>query len=330
MSELAASVVIPTHERRPSLQALLHALTRQTVQASRFEVVVIIDGSEDGTQEAVASLRVPYTLRAVWQPCAGRGSACNAGIRLARGRIVVLLDDDMEPTTGWLAAHLKEHEFNAPAGIIGAAPPSMPAGASGAARYLARKFERLLRTLEDAGRELRLRDFYAGNFSIDRPTIEAVGLFDEEFAAYGNEDLDLFARLRAAGVPVRYSAAACALQRFDKELRTIAQDHVAKGRTAIQLARKHPSLTAELKLARRLDPPWYVRFPRDAALAASDRNPEIVRHVIAAAAAAERALGALPDAWYAHLFGFCYWVGARDASSEPNGAEAAVTTPTPI
>ena len=54
------SVVIPTYQRRDSLLRLLASLTTQTLPASAYEVIAVVDGSTDGTAEAARGLVVPY------------------------------------------------------------------------------------------------------------------------------------------------------------------------------------------------------------------------------------------------------------------------------
>ena len=57
------SVVIPTHQRRASLERALRALSRQALAPHEYEVIVAIDGSTDGTRESVEAMRTPYALR---------------------------------------------------------------------------------------------------------------------------------------------------------------------------------------------------------------------------------------------------------------------------
>ena len=64
------SVVTPTYNRKESLRRTLAALERQTVDPKRFEVVVIDDGSKDGTPEAFRDAKYPFSLRLV--ACLGR------------------------------------------------------------------------------------------------------------------------------------------------------------------------------------------------------------------------------------------------------------------
>ncbi|NTW02976.1 MAG: glycosyltransferase, partial [Oscillochloris sp.] len=67
----SVSIVIPTRNRCAALQATLMALAQQTVPADEIEVLVVADGSTDGTIPMVRGLRVPYTLRLLEQPARG-------------------------------------------------------------------------------------------------------------------------------------------------------------------------------------------------------------------------------------------------------------------
>ena len=60
---LRVSVVVPTHNRKDKLLACLDALARQSILPQEFEVVVVDDGSTDGTQEALQDRRFPFALR---------------------------------------------------------------------------------------------------------------------------------------------------------------------------------------------------------------------------------------------------------------------------
>ena len=77
------SVIIPTYNRKESLLRTLNALNRQTFPSERFEVVVISDGSTDGTPAAIAEVAMGFTLRFVEQANQGPSVARNHGARLA-------------------------------------------------------------------------------------------------------------------------------------------------------------------------------------------------------------------------------------------------------
>ena len=194
------SVIIPTFQRKVLLERALRALTMQTIPPANYEVIVSIDGSEDGTQELVAGFQAPYALRGIWQSHRGRAAACNAGIYAAAGELLVLLDDDMEPLPACLENHAVAHPADSRYGVMGAVPLRLDSASSPVAAYIGNKFNQHLVKLSQPGYRLMLRDFYSGNFSIQREVLLMVGGFDETFRIYGNEDLELSVRLTRAAV----------------------------------------------------------------------------------------------------------------------------------
>ena len=241
------SVVIPTYRRCASLRRLLVALTRQTLSPEAYEVLVSIDGSEDGTREMVSEFAAPYRLRGIWHPNAGRASACNQGIRAAEAELLVILDDDMEPSKDFLAAHLEAHRRAAGEGhkeicLLGAVPIRFDRTSPPVVQMVGAKYAEHMKKLSQAEYRIKMRDFYTGNASIRRDTLLSAGGFDSDFKVYGHEDLELFLRLSSAGIPVIYSTQALAYQHFEKGFAAMVQDRIAAGRTAIQLAGKYPSV----------------------------------------------------------------------------------------
>jgi hypothetical protein len=92
------SVVIPTYQRREVVRRAVASVLAQSFQD--FELIVVDDGSTDGTESALAGL--DERLRYQWQENAGLPAARNTGIRVARGEIVAFLDSDDR----WLPSHL--------------------------------------------------------------------------------------------------------------------------------------------------------------------------------------------------------------------------------
>ena len=96
------SVVLPTHQRRKILRQAIASVLAQTYRD--FELIVIDDGSTDGTGEMVESLDGwDGRLRYRWQPNRGASAARNAALRLAQGEIVAFLDSD----NVWRPDHLE-------------------------------------------------------------------------------------------------------------------------------------------------------------------------------------------------------------------------------
>jgi GT2 family glycosyltransferase len=304
------SVVIPTVGRRDSTLRALAALAQQDLPPEQLEVVVSVDGADNGTVQALEAFEAPFALHVVSGPRRGRAGACNAAIDRATGEVVVVLDDDMEPARGCLRAHLAHHTSDEKVCVMGGVPIRADGGSPSAARYMAWKFERHLAKLAQPGHQFALRDFYSGNTSLRRDVLLDAGRYDEAYTLYGNEDLELSLRLRAAGVRLVYDGDALAYQHYEKDLRGLVRDTVEKGKTAVLLARSHPDTVDELQLARYDDtwPAW--RAVRSILLGASRRWPGVSTAVLLAARLVERTPAARP-LFYVLLLDYFYWVGVQ-------------------
>lgn len=111
-----ASVVIPTYNRLPVLKKCLAALERQTCPVTDFEVIVVNDGSADGTgdflKEYQAQTRLNFTCLS--QANAGPAAARNAGIRRAAGHIIILIGDDIIAEPDLVEQHCAFHLAHPP------------------------------------------------------------------------------------------------------------------------------------------------------------------------------------------------------------------------
>ena len=313
---LRATVVIPTYRRKDALLRALRSLASQSIGPDAYEVVVVVDGSDDGTREAAQASAPPYALRVLWQQNRGRAAACNAGVAAARADVVVLLDDDMEASPQLIEAHLRAHTPGSRLAVIGAAPIVVDASAAAPTAYVARKFNRHLDHLARAGGPLGLRDFYSGNLSIRRELFDAVRGFDERFTIYGNEDLELSLRLSAAGVSMVYEPAAIAYQSYDKDFGALARDNVSKGRTAVLLARLHPEARAQLKLGTFGRESLPRRIVVRTLLALTRLVPPTRALVVAGVAwLGDRRVPGVGHV-YPVALDYLYWCGAREAERE--------------
>lgn len=309
------SIVIPTYRRRSSVERLLEALTRQTLPPPDYEVVVVINGPDDGTAELAAAFPAPYPLRSIWQPKQGRAAACNAGAREARGRVVVFLDDDMEPVPEFLRAHLEAHPPGARRGVVGAAPIHFDESSAPIVTYRGRGFQRKLEQLAAAPTGLRFNQVYTGNFSIPRDLFLEVGGFDEEFQLYGYEDYELVLRLRKIGVEFAYSADALAHQHYAKDFAALADNTVASGKMAVLFARKHPEIVSELELSHYAQGSRRQRYLRTLLLSLSRVWGGLPSTVIRAGEWLDSRRSARLHAFYDRAFDYFYWYGVERALS---------------
>jgi glycosyltransferase involved in cell wall biosynthesis len=98
-NNILISVIIPTYNRKHIVEEAIRSALNQTMKD--FEVIVIDDGSNDGTAEYLESLNLPINI--ISKKNGGVASARNAGIKMARGRYVAFLDSD----DVWLPDKLK-------------------------------------------------------------------------------------------------------------------------------------------------------------------------------------------------------------------------------
>ncbi len=195
-----ASVVIPTHGRRDSLLRVLRALTRQSVPADTFEVVVICDGDVDGSAEACRTLAptLLYALRVVEQFNAGPAEARNRGVAEARAALIIFTDDDVMPDERFIEAHLEAQTGQSMRVTIGPLlpPPDVRLNAWGAWEedVLCRQYEHMM-----AGKwRPSYRQFYTGNASVLKHHILDTGGFNAAFRRA--EDVELGLRLHFRGL----------------------------------------------------------------------------------------------------------------------------------
>lgn len=108
--DLNASVVVPTFRRPGVLLLTLEALRAQTYPADRYEVIVVDDGSGDDTRSTVETVASQWPgLRYVTQENAGAATARNHGARLAGGRLLIFVDDDIIVPVDMIEQHLAAH-----------------------------------------------------------------------------------------------------------------------------------------------------------------------------------------------------------------------------
>ncbi len=191
------SVVIATYNRKDLLRRCLMAVTRQDYPD--YEVIVVDDGSTDGTEEMVQR-EFPQVRYIRQEPNRGPAAARNRGIEAATGEIVAFTDDDCEPPPNWLRRLQSGFEHYPEAGAVGGiqeAPEAMLRH-----NLLARYESFLTRRVYGVGeRPVVGRPAPGGtnNLAVKRPLLERLKGFDESFPLAAGEDADLLDRLAHMG-----------------------------------------------------------------------------------------------------------------------------------
>jgi GT2 family glycosyltransferase len=311
------SVVVPTFNRRRILERSLPSLIDQTAPCEEYEILVVVDGSSDGTLEMLKGHPERSRLRVLLQPNRGLASARNRGAEESRGGAVLFLDDDMIASRDLVAVHREEH---------GKPGERVVFGALGLAAGTPRSFlkegveiwgREVDARLGAAGHRFRFDDCHFGHASISRSLLARAGGFDESFTRFGNEDYELGWRLIQSGAELRYSPKARVWQMYEKDLYRWLRDSYCVGLADVALERKHPILGSHLRLSRREAHPL-KRFARLSGLLPAD--PLAPAWGMAAAALAGLELARARGRWLGHAQSLLgerrYWRGVRDGRRE--------------
>lgn len=188
-SDAEISVVVATFNRRDSLKRLLGSLLEQTLSPGRFEVIVVNDGSTDGTADLVREVSLSReNVKLLEVENGGPGAARNAGARAARGRYLAFTDDDCVASKGWLEQLLTVFERTGAVGVQGRTTTNRQARTP-----LTHQMEVL---------SSWLTAMPTCNAGYRKDVFDRVGGFDESFPFAHNEDADLAWRVEEIGKTV--------------------------------------------------------------------------------------------------------------------------------
>ena len=206
-----ASIVIPVHGAFAHTLACLRAIAAHP-PAAPFEVVVVDDASPD---DSLAMLRQVAGIRLHARAANGGFiAACNDGTALARGEVLVFLNNDTVPQPGWLDALLGTFDAHPDVGLVGAQlvyPDGRLQEAGGVvfADGSGWNYGRFEDPADCRFQYLRDADYVSGAaLAIPRALFQRLGGFDARYAPAYYEDTDLAFAVRAAGLRVLYQPAA--------------------------------------------------------------------------------------------------------------------------
>lgn len=241
------SVVIPTYNRLPILQKCLRALEVQnfkdTTLVEGYEIVLVDDGSTDGTLDWLAEHQDQFPhVRCFQQDHAGPAAARNLGVEKAAGDTIIFIDSDLVVLSNFLQAH---HN----ALLQGREKLGNDAFFTYGAVINTCNFE------NPTSEPYKITDFSAaffatGNVAIAKHWLEKAGLFDTGFQLYGWEDLELGVRLKNLGLQLIKCPQAVgyhwhppfSLQQIDN----LIDKEIQRGRMGVLFYQKHP--TWEVKM----------------------------------------------------------------------------------
>ena len=236
------SLVIPTRNRAEILVQVLTYLESLAYPRSKFEVIVVNDGSTDGTRDALEKLDVGYRLRVFHQEPQGTSAARNLAIKEASGSHILFIDDDVFPCVDLLEHHEEAHRGHLNRLVRGPVIniPALPLP------------QEPLNLLVHYSRNY----LCTSNASLGRSLLLDAGLFDTGFPRW--EDAELGVRLKGLGVRRHFVMAGYVFHLkpplgTESRLQTARRD----GESAALLLQRYPSL--RMKLRSGLHPVNYFR-----------------------------------------------------------------------
>jgi cellulose synthase/poly-beta-1,6-N-acetylglucosamine synthase-like glycosyltransferase len=227
------SVIIPAYNATKTLPACLEALQRQTIGAQRYEVIVVDDGSTDGSADVARH----FGVRLIRQPHRGAAAARNAGVAAARGSIVLFTDADCSPAPDWIEQMIRPLMNPLVDGVKGAYRTRQR---SLIARFTQLEYEdRYDRT---AAREtIDFVDTYAAAYR--RDVLLAAGGFDEGFPGAAVEDADLSYRLAAQGHRLIFNPHAIVYHHHPTTLQSYLRRKAIYGYWRVPVYMRYPAKT---------------------------------------------------------------------------------------
>ena len=242
------SVIMATYNRRRLLPRTLESIFAQDLPPHAFELIVVDDGSTDETKPYVQSLQPQFSLRVLDQENRGQSAAFNHGIAAARGRILLLLDDDLLLDPGNFRAHLEAHAKADRLVVHGPVLVSPESARNAAADWIQQCVDDEIARWQwgwtwpdDANID--------PNYSVARTAVLAAGGYDESMRWRHSTELGI--RLAKMGLKWVYEPRAACQHIYTKTPGQLLGGQVrAWGREELAVLHKHPDLRPYSPLAR--------------------------------------------------------------------------------
>jgi len=314
------TIIMPTYNRLAQLQKVLSGLERQNHPLSDFEVVIVSDGSTDGTNEFLHTYVAPLLLRPFVQSNQGAAAARNLAIQMARGELVIFLDDDVVPEPQFVAEHVSAHQ-RATGDIVVLGPMLTPPDFA-LKPWVRWEQAMLYKQYGDiaAGRwQPTARQFYTGNASLARRHLLAVGGFDITFRRA--EDVELAYRLAERGLTFLFNPKAVGYHYAERSFTSWLQTPYLYGRNDVIFARdrRQQWLLATI-MAEFHQRHTFIKALTQLCLSRQTLSTIFVQALRRAAALSNfSGLNSIANRAYSGIFNLCYYQGMAD---ELNGRQA--------
>jgi glycosyltransferase involved in cell wall biosynthesis len=265
------SVIIPTFNRKDVLLMCLTHLKHQAYPMDRFEVVVAIDGSTDGTADTLRSMNFPFRMNIAEQINSGPAAARNLGAGLATGKYLLFLDDDILATPELIAEHLSMHNQYPGSVVVGPTPTPVASGATALSDWQRDSYQTDIDRLNEWGFDAIDHYFCLGaNGSLSREMFQRSGGFDASLHSEGDET-ELGLRLLDLGAKFRWNPNAVGNQLWVKDVDALCiTDRKRRVINEVELLKRDSRFRVLSRFTDLFAGPWHkvrvrrilARFPR--------------------------------------------------------------------
>ena len=224
------SVVVPTYKRSELLIRCLNALLNQSVGKGTYEIIVVSDGPDPVTSEALEMWTGFIHPKVSYYPLPekkGPAAARNCGWMKATGELVAFTDDDCIPDKDWLASLLAAYHGEKELVLSGKVVVPLPERPT--------DFELNTAHLETA-------EFITANCACTKEALLETGGFDERFEQAWREDSDLHFKILLNAIPLRKVSDAVVVHPVRTAPWGISIKEQRKGMYNALLYKKYPEL----------------------------------------------------------------------------------------
>ncbi len=239
------SVIIPSHNRSFSLRRALDGLQSQTYPIDLIEVTVVADSCIDDTLAMLKDYQAPFKLHVIEEKCRAASISRNTGAASATGKLLIFIDDDIEPTAPLVESHVRIHQQRPGCAVIGPYPPKLQGGNRFFDVEVRAWWEEKFYEMSQPAHRHTYEDLLTGNLSLDRELFASTGGFDAGFGqGTAHEDYEFGLRLLKANIPFAVAADAVGYH-YEHETNNLDRSFRrarAEGRSDVLLGQRHPEL----------------------------------------------------------------------------------------
>lgn len=232
------SVVLPTYNRQAQLKQVLAGLEKQSYPFADFEVIIVSDGSTDGTNDYLQRFaqQTLLNVKVMIQQNQGPAAARNHGIQSAQGTFVLFIDDDVVPVPQLIEAHVETHQqYDHDVVVMGPMLTPSEFNMKPWVRWEQAMLDKQYAGMAETAWKTDARRFYTGNASLARCHLLRANGFDTAFRR--SEDVELAYRLAKEGIEFVFNPEAIGYHYAERSFASWLQTPYAYGRNDVICAR---------------------------------------------------------------------------------------------